>query len=243
MTRKRCVVLLFLLVTAMSVGSSGVQPVKASIIGSQPQPTADNSGEWQHMRLIGTAVSRERERCRAVIVDSRSMHQRFLRIGDRVGEVLIIGIEHDRLIIQAESGEKVLRLKHHPAQKTAARARERRQETAATGRPGRHRSYLIDRERFTSALSNKADALNSIAVWPASLLNQRAAVRVAAVEPESVFQSLGLKRGDLLLGINDHPIATPEDIESVLQAIAEKGTATLTLRRRLRTYHFDVELQ
>ena len=52
-------------------------------------------------------------------------------------------------------------------------------------------------------------------------------MRIAALEPDSVFRSLGLKQGDLLLGINDQPIAAPEDIESLLQTIGSKGAATL----------------
>jgi type II secretory pathway component PulC len=58
-----------------------------------------------------------------------------------------------------------------------------------------------------------------------------------------VFSQMGLRRGDLLLKINDDEISGPEEAVSLFETIREGGDIDLTVRRRARTYHINLLIQ
>lgn len=241
-SRTCCVVPALLLAVVIIIGLSPSIYANAKFIGTNSQAVTSSSGVWQHMKLIGTSVGSKREDCVAVIVDSKNMYQYLLHEGDTIGGTSIKNILQDRIILQTASGDKALGLKRYLALGVDARAESREQSTERIIKHGRHRNYLIEKDRVLTALSNPSKVMDTIMVHQDSLLNQKPGLRVESIEPGSIFKSMGLQSGDLIIGVNDQPVAESKDIESLLQSIHNEGAVELTIRRRLRTYHFDLEL-
>ena len=74
------------------------------------------------------------------------------------------------------------------------------------------------------------------------LFSRQRGVRINALTVESVFPAMGLRKGDLLLGVNNQVINGPEDAVAMLQNMFDEGgEAELKVRRRARTYRIHLQ--
>jgi general secretion pathway protein C len=197
-------------------------------------------------RLVGTAVTDDPSDRLAVIAVGKSGRQKSFREGARIGQYLIKEILRDRIIIDSGEGEKVVKL-----QRALSSGIRLPQETkpahgkasAGTRTPGRHRFLTLSRDRVESGLSDLDQKLNDVDISSGMLFNRPVGFRITSFESDSIFSELGLKNGDLILGINNQEIPSAERADYFFQTILEGGDVDVKLRRRARTYHINISIQ
>lgn len=198
------------------------------------------------MRLIGTAVCPNPECSVAVIVDEGNRVQKFYHEGDVHKTVHIKEIHAGRIVIDKGNGDQVLRIGHTLSARSAVTT-----TTANTEQPpsepkreyARQRSYVIDRGRLSTAVQEAENPTDTMSVNESRLLNRKNGLKITSTPPGSIYQEMGLRPGDLLLGLNGQEVATPEDLPTFIRSIQYSKDAELTIRRRARTYHFTLQLQ
>lgn len=199
-------------------------------------------------RLIGTAVSRNPADTFAVIEDVKTRKQWIYREGDLVGKILIKKILHGQIIVDRGKGEEVVKLLR--SQMTAAagsliittgKTKTARSNPAYKNGP-RIRHYLIDSEEVAAILADPQKISETVDLQPGKLFNRQKGVRINALTVESVFPAMGLRKGDLLLGINGQVITGTNDAVAMLQTMFDESSeAELKVRRRARTYRIHIQ--
>lgn len=197
-------------------------------------------------KLVGTVVSSNPIYSLAVVEELRNRRQRIFHESERTGHMIIRKILPGQLIIEIGGSKRTVRIGHYLASGTGVPSANEmsRSVSSIKSRPGsRYRYRVIDRERVIASLSNIQEVIDSVNISAGRPSLQDKGIRIAGFGPESIFSEMGLRSGDLLLAINDHEIAGPEEAASLLNTFREGGDNDLTVRRRARTYHINLMIQ
>lgn len=241
------------MLAALVLAFAGYPPLVSAALDTERKTAAANRGGGQKVaaisqRLIGTAVSRNPVDTFAVIEDVKNRQQWLYREGDQVGNVLIKKILPGRIIVDRGRGEEVVKLRRSQIIKGAgSRRMSGSAMQLAIPNPDRKngprdRHYLIDGSAVAEALADPEKLQQNVEIQQGKLFSRQLGVRINALTVESVFPAMGLRKGDLLLGVNDQVITGPDDAVSMLQAMFDGGgEAELKVRRRARTYRIHLQ--
>ena len=198
-----------------------------------------NSGR----RLIGTAVSMKNSADNfAVIEDTREEKQWIYREGDLVGELLIKKILPHGIIVDSEEGEMVLKLRRSLIE--TADGTTPIFAAKVVNRPGsRSRHYVVNGNVVAAAFADPRRLLDTVDMHYVDRTPRNTGIRIGSFSPDSVFASMGLRKGDLLTGINNQHITSTDDAMAMLRAMLVDGQAELKVRRRARTYRFHLQAE
>lgn len=200
--------------------------------------------EDRFLTLVGTAVVQNPHDSVAVIEDLKNRQQRLLHEGDRAGRILIKKILRDQVVIDAGNGETRVKIGAGMGERSEVSTARSERITASTGNAigSREGRYSIDYTAARAAFADPGKVLDNIDITPGRLFNRKRGFRIAAFDAGSILSEIGLRSGDLVLGINDQEITGPEQAVSVFKAIADGGEIDLEVRRRARTVHIRLQV-
>ena len=203
------------------------------------------AAEDSSLKLVGTAVVQNPHDSVAVIEDLKNRQQRLLHEGDRLGRILIKKILRDQVVIDAGNGETRVKIGAGMGEvsEVSAPRSGRIAATAGNASGSRESHYAIEYTAARAAFADPEKVLDNIDIAPGRLFNRKRGFRIAAFDAGSILSEIGLRSGDLILGINDQEITGPEQAASVFKAIADGGEIDLEVRRRARTYHIRLQVR
>jgi len=196
------------------------------------------------VKLIGTIVGSP-ENTYSVIEDLSTHKQEVYHLNDMVlNEAEIIRIERPRVILLRDGVEEELTFDETEL-KGAGRARSKPQRKA-TGdgiRQVTDSSYLIDEGEVEGALDNLNELLTQIRVVPNFENGKTNGFKVFAIRPNSIFDSIGLKNGDIIKQINDMEINSPEKAFDIFQQLRSEKSLSLDIIRNGQRQSFSYEIR
>jgi general secretion pathway protein C len=204
------------------------------------------------LELVGTVVSDDPSLNRALIENLAVRSQGIYRVGNRIEHTLIKKILRDRIIIDAGRGDEVLMLSNpsitvtqiQDEDTTVTQQVDAKQSVGTIKKSGpRHRTISLSREAVETALSNIDQALDNVNITSGKVFNQPLGFRISSFEQDTIFSQLGLRNNDLVLGMNNQKISSPEEARAFFEKIREGGSLEVKVRRRARTItlHMSIE--
>jgi general secretion pathway protein C len=94
-----------------------------------------------------------------------------------------------------------------------------------------------------AALKNTDALVKSVRVVPAFEQGVTIGFKLFSFPKDSVLAQIGLQNSDILVGINDMPVATPEQALAADELFRTAPTATLNIRRRGEPVRIDLILE
>ena len=73
--------------------------------------------------------------------------------------------------------------------------------------------------------------------------DQPAGFRISRVQPRSVLRKIGLRSRDVIVGVNDQEITSPEQAVEFFQTLAEGGDVTIKIKRRRRSRQIKLSIE
>ena len=209
---------------------------------------ADSTGPLQQsdlkVKLIGTVVGSP-ENSYSVIEDLSTHKQEVYHLYDMVlNEAEIIRIERPRVILLRDGVEEELTFEEIDL-KGSRKARST-PKTPAAGEGIRQvtdSSYLIDEGELEGALDNLNELLTQIRVVPNFENGKTNGFKVFAIRPNSIFDKIGLKNGDILKQINDIEINSPEKALEIFPQLRNEKNLTLDIIRGGQRQSFSYEIR
>lgn len=172
-------------------------------LSNQPPALSDSD-----IILIGTVAGRERDSY--AIFMAKMGKQEIFRVGDSVFNLGILRkVEKDRVVI--EKGENITEL---PLREIVS-ARETRRNKSRGSYSGFTRkinatTYSIDQRRIQQAIENPRDLMTDARLLPNIVDGRQQGYTMREVKKGGIYDSLGLRNGDVLLKINEFDISNPE---------------------------------
>jgi type II secretion system protein C len=199
------------------------------------------------LKLVGTVVADDPRLRRAFIDNSRTRAQEAFREGDTAGPARIKRILRNRVVITTASGDQLLTLDFEASGKGRKTPLQTSQPATGTtpSPPGGTDSEKpevgiiearLKRAQVESGLSQDDHLMQQVRVFPYTDAQgaPQGGFRLSYLMAGNVLVQMGLRSGDVILGVNGDAVAGPDDAAGFFEKLAQGGDITIQALRRGR---------
>lgn len=186
-------------------------------------------------RLIGTVLGAGDGY--AIIEDSATRRQELYRLNERVmRDAKLIAIERDRVKLARAGRTEVLELAFVERPGSAAPApppvvaAEPPRPGGGVAQVGENR-YVVDQRELDAAFENMNQLLTQARMVPYFNAGRADGFRIFAIRPNSLFEKIGLRDGDVLQRVNGAELTGPEKALELFEQLKNEKSITVDLVR------------
>ena len=204
------------------------------------------------LELVGTVVADDPRLSRAII-DNRSIRkQEAYREGDSAGMAKIKKILRNNVVITTADGDELLTVEIKESSRIAPSRLSKRvgsqtsaaQPAARTRTPrARTSSIRLKREEVADSFTDIDGLMEQMKIVPYKSGDQEAGFRLGSITRDSVLRKMGLRSRDVIVGIDDESITSPDDAADFFKRLADGGEVTIKLKRRRRTRQIKLNIE
>jgi len=101
----------------------------------------------------------------------------------------------------------------------------------------------LQRDEIESSLTDLNQLMQQARVRPYMEGKEPAGFVVSNIKPGSLFARMGLRNGDIIKGVNDEVITSPDQAIELYESLVAGGEIALEIKRgrRERELHYEVE--
>ena len=202
---------------------------------SKPVPTESLKPTKLLVKLWGTVTSGA-DASYAIIEDQKKKDQNLYRIGDTIQNATVKDILREKVVLNVEGKNEILHLEKLESRGSGRSTHVSRVQPGKPGgvRPPSVRRIRIKRSQLEKALKSGADISEQAKVRPHFTDGRQDGIILTGIKPNSIYRRLGLRNGDILLGIDEADIQSAEDMSRVSQSLSSATELTLKIKRRGR---------
>jgi len=178
------------------------------------------------LKLWGTIISSGSKSC-AVIEDSGGQQQRarqkLFHIGDSVEGAIIKKILDEKVVLNLNGKNEILEMEEFQSR------RRRLGRYRPPKRPVTKSRITLRRSQVDNAMSDLNTLMKQILVTP-----HRDGIRISRIRPRSIFRKMGLRRGDIITGVDGRRIESVDSALRIYDELRSSSRVSLQLKRRGR---------
>ena len=176
--------------------------------------------------LLGTVAGSPRNAV-AVIEETANRRQGLYKVGDSIQEAIIKMILRGKVVLRVEDRDEILTMDEEAVGSTekdrvASRPRETR---------GRGTTITVRRSDVQESLNDINKLLTQVRVRPHFRDGKPDGLSISRINPGSIFSKLGLRNGDIVQGMNDSSIKSPDDILALYEKLKSGSQVQLEIDR------------
>lgn len=220
------------------------EPPKPQIIPT-PEQQVPKFLEPLNITLKGiVVVSTGDRKNRVIISDNKTDQESMYKIGDMVFDAQLIRIFRNKIILLRANGQQeVFYLREQdakldPAYSSIEEWNKVVQEIAAN-------SYRINIQEFLARVANLAQLFSFLSCSTAYKDGQSIGIQIGAIEQKSLGAFLGLRKGDVVMSINDTPATTTSNRMAIYKELIELGDGksfTIKIQRQKKELQLSYTL-
>ncbi|MBW2064240.1 MAG: PDZ domain-containing protein [Deltaproteobacteria bacterium] len=176
------------------------------------------------LQLLGTVVG-DPDSSVAVIREKDKRKQGLYKVGDRVQNALVKMILRGKVILSVGGKDQILIMEDTSGAKAPSR------RGASTRPSARGRTITVRRADLQEAMKNVNTILSQVRIRPYFKDGKPDGLALSRIRPNSFFSRLGLRDGDIVQGIDNRPIKSPDDILSLYQQLKTGSSLSLQITR------------
>jgi general secretion pathway protein C len=205
-----------------------------------------------HIKLLGTSMLTLSQPF-IIVEDDNDHEQSLYRMGDEIPDAgKLVGVYKDHAIILHQGRRTKLEM---PADQNGAPTAPPMYAPRPFGRPfglpgrgiggflrGRSgqngvrqidpNSYVLDRSTLNNNLSNMAALFTQVRAIPnLGADGQSNGFKLSEIQPDSLFQQIGLRDGDVLTGVSGQSVSDPTKAMELLTTLRNQSSISLTVIR------------
>jgi len=131
------------------------------------------------------------------------------------------------VIIDAGRGEELLALELEETGKKVDFSPAPQPPGRERGPASREEARRFDRAEVEAALGNVDQVIQDLNITPFMRSGKPVGFRIGKLPAESILVAMGLRTGDLIIGVNDQAITGPEQAAEFLQRLKQGGDVTI----------------
>jgi general secretion pathway protein C len=185
------------------------------------------------LALLGTVAGTQQSAV-AVIEETDKRKQGLYRVGDSVQDATVKMILRGKVVLRVGDKDEILTMEESSSRRAALE-----QEASSSGRgrrpsraPIRGASITVRRSDVQDALKNINTLLSQVRIRPHFKDGKANGLALSNIKGDSIFARLGLRDGDVVQGVNDRPIRSPDDIVSFYNKLTSASRISLQINRR-----------
>jgi len=198
---------------------------------SKPTRSAPLKPTTLQVKLWGTVTSGT-DASYAIIEDKNKRDQNLYRVGDTIQEATVKEILREKVVLSVRGSDEVLEMeKLERRGPSPSRPQPRRQ--GITRSPS-VRKIRLRRSQLAEAMQSEEDLAKQAKVRPHFTDGKQDGIILTGIKPNSIYRRMGLRNGDILMGIDEADISSVEDVSGVYRSLDASSTLKLKIKRRGR---------
>ncbi len=203
------------------------------------------------LKLWGTITGQD-GMTRAVIEDQSKRKQEFYRAGDDVSSAKVKMVLREKVILSVKGEDQILEI-----EKPASTARRAPAARAPRGGPSsgasraaaprssapRKRTIRMKLSRLESISDNPEDWSGYATTAPYSGDDGESGLQLSQIKPSSPLRLIGMRNGDVIMAVNDEPVAAIDDLLKSLTEVSAGDEMSLKIKRRGRERNLDFRFE
>ncbi len=189
------------------------------------------------LTLLGTIIL-EPQGAFAIIQEGRKKEQKRYQKGDMVQDAQIKAVLREKVILHYKGHDEVLLM---GAAKGSGTPHSHPPSQAMAVKPGEITS--LSRALVDEALGNINKLMRDVRVRPHFSRGKPDGLLLYGIKKDSLFQTMGLKNGDIIMGVDGREIESVDDAMSFYEQLKESSDVNVQIKRRGRTkeiqYHVE----
>ena len=214
----------------------GAQVVTEEVI-PEPEPEEELQRTRLPLRLLGTVASEDQVVASAAVENTQDRLHQVVRVGhtlNKFAEVVVVRIDRGRLVLQNGAQREELLLDpsaglRKPTVTASKRAPRRRRTNTPTPPAPSVQDRLADLVQ-NSGQRSAAAIFSDARILPKLSAGKMAGLELSQIKPDSFFEKIGLKNGDVVTSVNGLLVDDPSAQRELLEAFtsAEELVADVT---------------
>ena len=209
--------------------------IDRNILGSEDRaPEEVNAEEIEALEptsmkiaLLGT-VTGNPQNAVAVIEETDKKKQGLYKVGDSIQNAVIKIILRGKVVLRVENRDEILTMEEAAARKTEKGRRASRPRERGT-------TITVSRLDIEQSLKNMNKLLSEVRIRPHFRNGKPDGLALSRIKAGSIFAKLGLKNGDIVQGMNDSSIESPDDILDLYKKLKSGSRVELQIKRKNQT--------
>jgi general secretion pathway protein C len=186
------------------------------------------------LKLLGTATGDDRS-AYAVILDDTEKKENLYRVGDEIQNAVLKLVLREKVILRVDGRDEVLEIEkidRPTGRRIASSGVSRYQARSTAGQAPR--SYRINLERtvLEDATSNMNELMQGISIQPHFEDGKAEGLRITRMNRDSILQKMGLRRGDVITGVDGQSIESVDDALSLYSRLKTADNVRVEIKRR-----------
>jgi len=191
-----------------------------------------------NLKLWGT-VTRQSGKTYAVIEDTKKREQNLYQIGDTIQDAVVKMVLREKVVLSVKGKDEVLEMEKLASASAPATS------SPSGKRPAKPRSRKIalKRNQIEGAISDLNSLMSQVKIRPHFKDGQPDGIALSNIRSNSIFRKMGLRNGDILMGVNDQNIQSVDDALGFYNNLKSSSNVSLKVKRRgrLNTIEYTIE--
>jgi general secretion pathway protein C len=188
-----------------------------------------------NLNLLGTITGDQKE-AYAVIEDTAVKKQDLYRIGDTIQNATVKMILREKVVLNVNGKDEILGI-----EKTNGSQKIRKPSTEL-GRTG-SQNITVKRSQIDSAIKDVNTLMKQVRIRPNFKNGKPDGFRLTGIRPNSIFYKMGLKSGDVIMGVDGKDIESVDDALKFYQNLQSSPNVQLQIKRRGRLKTIDYRIE
>ena len=183
-----------------------------------------------NLKLWGTVTGKTTY---AVIEETRERKQNLYRVGDSIQNAVVKMILREKVVLDVNGRDEILNIEE-AAKKSAAMGPEkaRFERPGNSDTPDSAQKIALQRSQVEEAMADVTKLMGDAKIRPHFEDGKPDGLTLSSVKPRSIFRKMGLRNGDIIVGVDGNPIQTVDDALKFYDNLTSASDVTLQLRRR-----------
>ncbi len=187
------------------------------------------------LKLWGTVSGDAEETAYAVIEDTQRREQDLYRTGDSIQNATVKAILRAKVVLNVNGKDEILAMEEiAPSRGPVATAVARSFPIPRPGGTpmGAEQRISLRREMINAAMQDVSKLATEIAIVPHMENGQPNGLALTNIKPNSIFRQMGLRNGDILMGVDGSEIRTVDDALRLYESLKQASNVNVQLKRR-----------
>ncbi len=194
------------------------------------------------LTLWGTVAGSDGSTRYAVIEDRKERKQILYEEGMTVARATVKKILREKVVLNIDGKDQILEMKELESGK---KPRYGGRGSART-KPDVTKSYSkiqLKRSQIDDAMGNLGELMKQVAIRPHFKDGKPDGIMLSNVKSKSIFRKMGLRNGDIIMGIDGEDITTVDDAMKFYENLKSSSNVALQIKRRGKPKNIEFNIR
>ncbi|MBU1170453.1 MAG: PDZ domain-containing protein [Proteobacteria bacterium] len=180
----------------------------------------------------------------AIIEEKKTREQALYKVGDTIQDGVLTHVLRNKVVLNVNGKDQILEVDDDGRQSTGPRRSPGpMRDFADQGGDGPANKITVEREMIDESLKDLNNLMKDVRIRPHFKDGEADGLIISGIRGDSVFKKLGLRNGDIILGVDGSKIESVDDAMKLYGGLKNMENMKVEIKRRgqVQTLDFDIK--